>query len=210
VSSGSRTCEQCGTSFAPRREHARFCSAACRIAWNNETVGERTAELNALACSITAMEETVERLPLLKAADNVKAFAVVGEAVWWVTIVDATMVRYHPDSYDLVLATQSLQERELTEQTLAGLRFVRNQMSLDADRSDFIAAPDGAVEAEGQLLSEWVWNPMPSPAGGRSDDLARTWKLSRYDGYQARLAGRTVGGTFDQVVAFLRQATAAS
>src|SRR5438874_753378 len=30
----TKICEQCGTSFAPRREHARFCSARCRVAWN--------------------------------------------------------------------------------------------------------------------------------------------------------------------------------
>ena len=30
----SRNCEQCGVLFTPRREHARFCSARCRVAWN--------------------------------------------------------------------------------------------------------------------------------------------------------------------------------
>ena len=30
----TRNCEQCGTAYEPRREHARFCSARCRVAWN--------------------------------------------------------------------------------------------------------------------------------------------------------------------------------
>ncbi len=29
----TRTCEQCGAVFVPRREHARFCCVRCRAAW---------------------------------------------------------------------------------------------------------------------------------------------------------------------------------
>jgi hypothetical protein len=32
-----------------------------------------------------------------------RAFAVIGEAAWWVTVVDATLLRYHPEVYDAVL-----------------------------------------------------------------------------------------------------------
>jgi hypothetical protein len=39
------------------------------------------------------------------------AFAVIGEAVWWVTIVDATLVRHHPDIYDNVMASQAPAQR---------------------------------------------------------------------------------------------------
>jgi hypothetical protein len=35
----SRNCEQCGALFTPRREHARFCSARCRVAWNRLNAG---------------------------------------------------------------------------------------------------------------------------------------------------------------------------
>jgi hypothetical protein len=43
VSAGTRQCEQCGTPFVPRREHARFCSAHCRAAWNREHIGDLAA-----------------------------------------------------------------------------------------------------------------------------------------------------------------------
>ena len=33
-----------------------------------------------------------------------RAFTVIGEMVWWVTIIDATLVRHHPNAYDRVLA----------------------------------------------------------------------------------------------------------
>ena len=38
----------------------------------------------------------------------------ITEAVWWVTMVDATLVRYHPDTYSDVLARQDAAERRIT------------------------------------------------------------------------------------------------
>ena len=37
----------------------------------------------------------------------------ISEAVWWVTIVDATLVRHHPEAYDGVLAGQDGVDRVL-------------------------------------------------------------------------------------------------
>ena len=102
-----RNCEQCGTSFVPRREHARFCSARCRVAWNREHMGDLAAEASALQWSITAMSEITQRLPQMRVWDRARALAVIGEAVWWVTIVDATLFRHHPQAYDGVLAGQA-------------------------------------------------------------------------------------------------------
>ena len=90
--------------YAPRREHDRFCGAGCRAAWNSERMGDPGGRASALAWSVTAMADTVARLGQMKAADPPRAFAVIGEAVWWVTIVDATLVRHHPDVYDDVMA----------------------------------------------------------------------------------------------------------
>jgi len=50
------------------------------------------------------MRETIDRLLRARGWDRPHAFAVISEAVWWVTMVDATLVRYHPDAYDGVLA----------------------------------------------------------------------------------------------------------
>jgi hypothetical protein len=102
-----RDCEQCGTSFVPRREHARFCSARCRAAWNREHMGDLKAGASALEWSVTAMSDTTERLTRVRAADRRRAFAVISEAVWWVTIVDATLVRHYPDAYDSVMTDQT-------------------------------------------------------------------------------------------------------
>src|SRR4029077_3430782 len=94
----SRNCEQCGVLFAPRREHARFCSARCRVAWNRLNASDPPAEGGALRWTITAMRETID--PVLRARGWARPHAlwVNREGVWWVTMVDATLVRYHPDA----------------------------------------------------------------------------------------------------------------
>src|SRR2546430_16904319 len=102
----TKICEQCGTSFAPRREHARFCSARCRVAWNRRNASDPPAETGALDWSITAMRETTGRLLRAGGWDRANGFAVISEAVGWVTMVDATLMRYRPGIYCAVLPRQ--------------------------------------------------------------------------------------------------------
>jgi hypothetical protein len=99
---GTRTCEQCGTVFVPQREHARFCRVGCRAAWNREHM-DPAVEASALAWSVTAMSEATERLTAMRVPDPRQGLAAIGEAVWWVTMVDATLVRHHRKVYDAVL-----------------------------------------------------------------------------------------------------------
>src|ERR1700742_3281870 len=138
----TRRCERCGREFEPKREHARFCSARCRVAWNREnwTQGnqdqqkwgsenwadevrapQRTGS-SALSWAISAMRDTTDGLGRARAGGRADAFAVIGEAVWWVTIVDATLVRYFPDEYDGALAGLPGWQRRGTEATVGGVR----------------------------------------------------------------------------------------
>ena len=203
-----RDCEQCGTSFVPRREHARFCSARCRAAWNREHTGDLTAGASALAWAITAMTDTTERLPRVRAADRPRAFAVIGEAMWWVTIVDATLVRHHPDVYDSVLAGQPPAQRQLVEETLTGLRFVRNQIGDQADIGEFIEpGKAGPGPGEGRITG-WMWKPVPEPALGSLSARGQAWEMTRYRAYQAQLARHTIGETLGRAAEFLKLAAA--
>jgi len=201
----TRTCAQCGTVFEPRREHARFCSARCRVAWNRATVGESAAEATALQWSIIAMSDTTSRLPTVRPADRPRAFAVIGEAVWWVTIVDATLVRYHPEAYDGVLGSQDAAERTLIEGTLAGLRFVRNQIGQDVDHVDFVC-PRPQADGRDDAIIEWVWKSAPEPCLGSLSPRGQAWERERHRAYQAQLAGHTIGEVFDRAAGFLQQA----
>jgi hypothetical protein len=214
----TRNCERCGRVFEPKREHARFCSARCRVAWNREHVhpdkrigarlgSENTddpqTEVTALAWSIIAMRETTERLGRVRAGDRPQAYAVIGEAVWWVTIVDATLVRYYPEAYDRALAGLPDAQRQMTEGTFAGLRFVRNRMGYCEDHSDFIQPCAGADGHRDAPITHWTWKAMPEPAVETMAPRGQVWELSRYRAYQDRLAGHTVGETFARAAAFL-------
>ena len=201
-----RNCEQCGTSFAPRREHARFCSARCRVAWNRHNASDSPAETGALDWSITAMRETTDRLLRADGWDRANGFAVISEAVWWVTIVDATLMRYRPGVYSGVLARQAAAQRRITEDTFAGLRFVRNRMGYHADHADFIYPLDSRPAGGGDRIAAWTWRSLPEPALTSLTPRAREWEIARYLAYQAQLAGQPIGEAFSQATAFLCRA----
>jgi hypothetical protein len=204
----TRNCEQCGAVFAPRREHARFCSARCRVAWNRENASDPQADASALDWSITAMRDATGRLVQVTGRDRPRAFAAISEAVWWVTIVDATLVRYHPDTYDAVLAGQAQPERGQIEATLSGLRFVRNRMGQYLDPIDFIQPAEGRPGAGDGCIMAWVWKTVPEPALASLPPRGQAWEMTRYRSYEAQLAGHTVGETFDRAAAFLKLAAA--
>jgi hypothetical protein len=204
-----RACEQCGAAFTPRREHARFCSARCRVAWNRAARADKPpAEASALKWAITAMSDTTDRLPRVTKVDQPRAFAVISEAVWWVTIVDGTLVRYHPEAYDSELRSRPETERALIEETLAGLRFVRNQMGHDVDHVDFIRPRDSASRNAAGRIMDWTWNQVPEPACETLSPRGQDWELTRYRAYESRLAGQAVGETFRRAADFLKLAAA--
>jgi hypothetical protein len=204
-----RSCEQCGASFAPRREHARFCSARCRVAWNRAARSDKPlAEASALEWAITAMRDIIDRLPRVTELDRPRAFAVISEAVWWVTIVDGTLVRYHPETYDRELRRRCEADRNLVEETLAGLRFVRNQMGQDVDHVDFIRPRTGEQGRRRGHVRDWTWNTMPEPACTSLSARGQEWELGRYRAYMSRLAGHAVGQTFRLSAEFLTDAAA--
>jgi hypothetical protein len=170
------------------------------MAWNREHAGVAAAPAVAIDWSITAMNESVGRLAAAGTWDLTRLAAAVGETVWWVTLVDATLVRYHPRDYEKALAGSNVRRRK-TEGTLAGLRYVRNQLGKSVDPAGFVLAnadDDGAVT--------WTWRPLPEPDLTGIGQRARQWELRRYRAYEARLAGRVIVRTFTRCAGFLEQA----
>jgi hypothetical protein len=204
----TRTCEQCGAAFAPRREHARFCSARCRVDWNREMASDQSAEMSPLDWAATAMKDAMRQLSSVRVRDPEGVLAVISEAVWRVTIVDATLVRYHPAAYDSALGRRASAERRLTEDTLAGLRFVRNQMGHTVQGADFICPQPADTEPDKGGITGWTWTSLPEPALAPLPPRGRVWELTRYRAYEAQLAGHPVGETFAQAEAFLTRALA--
>jgi hypothetical protein len=170
------------------------------MAWNREHAGVAAAPAVAIDWSITAMNESVGRLAAAGTWDLNRLAAAVGETVWWVTLVDATLVRYHPRHYENALASSSVR-RVKTEKTLAGLRYVRNQLGKSVDPAGFVRADAG----DGSAVT-WTWRPLPEPDLTGLGQRARQWELRRYRAYEARLAGRAIARTFTRCAEFLEQA----
>jgi hypothetical protein len=199
----SRECRQCGALFVPRREHARFCSARCRIAWNRHGSDPGTA--NVLDWSVTAMRDITGRLLRARSLDRPAGCGLITEAVWWCTMVDATMVRYHPDARAAALARRATADRQAIEDTFAGLRYVRNRMGYQAGHDDFLepgACPPGPADG---LVADWTWKQIPDPGVSALPGQAQEWELTRHRAYQACLAGQRIGDTFNRAAGFLRE-----
>ena len=128
--------------------------------------------------------------------------------MWWVTIVDATLVRHHPAAYDAVLAGQSAAQRQQIEGTLAGMRFVRNQMGRDIDHADFVCPQPSHRGPRDDRITAWTWKPVPEPALASLPAGGQAWEMTRYRAYQAHLAGHAIGETFGRATEFLRLAAA--
>jgi hypothetical protein len=201
-----RHCEQCAREFMPRREHSRFCSAECRLAWNKANTRHPDVSVAALDWSLTAMSEATGRLARARSLDPRHAAVAVSDATWWVTIVDATLVRYHPGSYDTAMDSQSPRQRAEIELTLAGLRYVRNQMGVHLDPAEFVAV----VPAPKPGTASLVWRPLPPPDSAELSPRGQEWERGRYLAYQERLAGHRITHTFALATRFLRVAAMAT
>jgi hypothetical protein len=173
-------------------------------------MGDPLTGASALMWSITAMSDTTSRLSRVRAADRPRAFAVIGEAVWWITIVDASLVRHHLQPYDTVMAGQHPAERQLIEETLAGLRFVRNRIGDEVDLAELIDPSWPGPGMENKPITAWLWKPAPQPSLESVSARGRAWEMSRYQAYKGQLAGHTIGEVFGRAAAFLKLAAADS
>jgi predicted nucleic acid-binding Zn ribbon protein len=210
VVADTRNCVHCGAAFTPRREHARFCSPKCRVTWNRQRAGQVPTAAGALDWSITAMQESTDLLLKAEGWDLPPAFTAITEAVWWVTMVDATLVRYHPDAYGAVLASHDAAQRKIIEDTFAGLRFVRNRMGYKADPDAFIRPKLTRSGPAAGRIAAWTWRPVRKPALASLPPRGQEWELTRFRAYRAQLAGHAIGDTFGQAVTFLRSASGVS
>jgi hypothetical protein len=207
-----RNCAQCGAQFEPRREHARFCSALCRITWNRQHASGQPTRGTPLSWSVSALEDTAERLCKAEAMNLPEALALISEAVWWVTLVDATMIRYHHDAYDRALDELDPAERKITEGTFTGLRFVRNCMGYYVDPADFIQPLRDSLGGDAPVAA-WTWRQVPVDVPGmlpQRSNSSKAWENSRYLHYRAYLEGRLVGETINRAAGYLTQLATAT
>jgi hypothetical protein len=172
------------------------------MAWNEARVGIAAAPAVAIDWSVTAMTETTTRFEWAGSWDQSRAASAINETVWWITLLDATLVRYHAHDYENTLSALGPAKRRQVEETLTGLRYVRNLLGRSVDAAALISPA-------GSGTPSWTWTPLPEPAAaaGQSESN-RDWELSRYRAYQARLAGQDVSRSFTRCAAFLEEAAA--
>lgn len=163
---------------------------------------------SALEWSVPAMRDAIRRLIVAGGADQATAFVLVSDAVWAVTIVDAAMVRYHPNVYDRVLGSATSTERRLIEESLAGLRYVRNQMRDPAAFAKFVDLANAEDAAGRAAASVWTWRSVTGRPQAHRLPPAETWQETRYGAYAVRLAGHAVGEVFERAQAFLDRTAA--
>jgi hypothetical protein len=181
------------------------------VAWNRQHVSGPVTGEDPLDWSVAAMLDATSRLLRARGWGRPHAFAAITEAVWWVTMVDATLVRYHPDAYNSVLDGHDPGQRTVIEDTFGGLRFVRNRMGYEADHEDFIQPPPrGRARQPAVPIADWTWRQVDQPQLTCLPPQRREWELSRYRCYQSQLAGHRIGDTFGTAAAFLRLATEGS
>jgi hypothetical protein len=145
------------------------------------------------------------RLAAVREWDRPSAFAAIADLVWSATIVDAALVRYHPGSYDRVLMRQPAPQQKVIVDTLSGLRFVRNQIAHTSALAQFVDPTEPDNGSAATSITAWRWQHVPEPPLGSLSPGAQAWKLGRYRGYEAQLAGQTIGSTFGRVVVFLER-----
>ena len=128
----SRNCEQCGVLFTPRREHARFCSARCRVAWNRLNASDTPAEGGALGWTITAMRETIDRLLRARGRDRPHAFAAAPGSPADILIVIAPGV----ERFEYFRHLQRIRLGEVTPESLLEVQELYDNHFLRSDAWD--------------------------------------------------------------------------
>src|SRR5437899_9227257 len=128
------------------------------------------------------MRDAIDRINKVAASEPQRAFAAIGEAVWWITIVNDTRRKRNGPSYALALNSCT----PPIEDPLAGLKSVRNRIGHEVDLVDFIDPVASRPDPGDGRVTAWAWKSTPPPTrkGKRELDSHRS--------YEAALAGKNI------------------
>ena len=125
-------------------------------------------------------------------------------------MLDAALVRYYPGVYDDTLERLSTADQALIEETLAGLRLVRNRVGEPDDLARFVRSGTREWEPLIGQITGLRWEAAPARSPGSRSTSAQAWERARSRAYQNRLAGTAIGDTFDRCTTFLLAAASAA
>ena len=148
-----------------------------------------------------AMNDATDRVNKIGASGLPRAYAAIGEAVWWITIVNDTLRHGHRDAYEQAAALTFPGPAD----TINGLRSVRNRIGHKADLVDFIH-PVAAREwsADGRITA-WAWKAVAPPAQGDRTGRQHRRDLELHRAYDNALAGQNIVGPFMLATGFFGQ-----
>ena len=162
-----------------------------------EGYGPRTA----LDWSIKAMNEATDRINKIPASDLPRAFAAIGEAVWWITVVNDTLRHNYRAAYDQAVV---LTFPEPTD-TIHGLRSVRHRIGHEVDLVDFLQpAASREWSADGRVTA-WAWRKVPPPEQGERTSRQHQWDLELHRAYEEALVGQNIWQPFMLATGFFGQ-----
>ena len=119
------------------------------------------------------------------------AFAAIGEAVWWITVVDKTFEKT-TEYGNAILAGQH------PSQVLAGLRSICNRMAHDVDLVDFAGLEAVRPDPGDGRIAAWVWQRVSPPVTKSSREYRN------YEEYCTALGARAVVEAFTVASGALR------
>jgi hypothetical protein len=165
------------------------------------TASAEYGSATALDWSLMAMNDATDRVNKVAASDLPRAFAAIGEAVWWITIVNDTLRHNHRAAYQQAVGLTSPDSAD----TINGLRSVRNRIGHKVDLVDFIC-PVAAREwsADGRITA-WAWKPVPPPEQGDRTGRQHQRDLELHHAYTSVLAGQNVRQPFMLATGFFGQ-----
>lgn len=155
----------------------------------------------ALDWSFQAMRDATDRVNKIPASDLPRAFAAIGEAVWWITIVNDTLRHSHPAAYEQGAVLTSPDP----SQTLDGLRSVRNRIGHEVDLVDFIQPVASREWSADGRITAWAWKPVKPPEQGERTGGQHRRALKIHQAYESALAGQNIWQPFMLAEGFFGQ-----
>jgi hypothetical protein len=152
------------------------------------TASEDYEPKTALDWSVRAMNDATDRINKIAASDLPGAFAAIGEAVWWITIVNDTLRHHLRAAYDQAVVLTFPDPVD----TINGLRSVRNRIGHKVDLVDFIL-PIASREwsADGRVTA-WAWKSVIPPEQGHRTGRQFRRDLELHQAYENALAVQNI------------------
>jgi hypothetical protein len=153
-------------------------------------------QTTALDWSVQAMMAAADRVNMIEAASLDEAFAAIGEAVWWITVVDDNIRARYGSAHSRAARGTAPNPSD----TMQGLRSARNRITHEVEIVDFIEAIGARPDRGDGRISAWAWRSVPAPRSRAASAVAG------HRSYESALAGKNIVHTFGAATGFLKLA----